>query len=180
LVVDSLPEPTSVFGHSYGATVALGAACLAENLGKLVLYEPSPGHSLIPHDAIKRLEALVAGGDNERALVETFRIIGLSSDEVEQIRTLPTWPERVAAAHTVPRELQAEAATDPGRFAGLETEVLFLLGEESPNWAQASTDELRSALPSSRVAILRGQGHAATLTAPELVAGEITRFLDGE
>jgi len=66
------------------------------------------------------------------------------------------------------------------RAAGLDTEVLFLLGEESPDWARASTDELRSALPGSRVAVLRGQGHAATLTAPELVAGEITRFLDGE
>ena len=31
--------------------------------------------------------------------------------------------------------------------------------------------------PDARVAILRGQGHAAILTAPELVADEVVRFL---
>jgi pimeloyl-ACP methyl ester carboxylesterase len=41
-VVDSIDEPASVLAHSYGATVALGAALVARNLHRLVLYEPTP------------------------------------------------------------------------------------------------------------------------------------------
>ncbi len=178
-VVDALPEPAGVFGHSYGATVALGAARLAQNLAKLVLYEPSPGHSVVPDDAIRTLESLVAEGAHEQALIETFRIVGLSDSEIEEIRAAPSWPERVAAAHTVPREIRAEAVyrADPDSLRGLRTPVLFLLGEESPDWARASTEELRAALPDATIAVLPGQGHAATMTAPALVAGEIERFV---
>jgi pimeloyl-ACP methyl ester carboxylesterase len=57
--------------------------------------------------------------------------------------------------------------------------VLLLLGEESPDWARDGTELIRAALPDARVAVLRGQGHAATVTAPELVADEIARFLSG-
>ena len=39
-VVNSAGEGVSLFGHSYGGLVALGAAPLARNLAKLVLYEP--------------------------------------------------------------------------------------------------------------------------------------------
>ncbi|MGH3047497.1 MAG: alpha/beta fold hydrolase [Gaiellaceae bacterium] len=54
---------------------------------------------------------------------------------------------------------------------------LLLLGEESPDWAREGTDRVRVLLPDARVAILRGQGHAAIMTAPELVAEEVARFL---
>ena len=64
-VVDALPEPAGVFGHSYGATVALGAARLGAEPGKLVLYEPSPGHRR-PGRGGRRLESLVAEGTAKR------------------------------------------------------------------------------------------------------------------
>jgi pimeloyl-ACP methyl ester carboxylesterase len=178
-VVDSFDEPAGLFGHSYGATAALGAALSAENLSGLVLYEPSPGHALVPDERVQQLDALVAEGEREQALVETFRLVGLTDEEIEHIRGAPSWPERVAAAHTVPREIRAEAAfrADAGSLRDLGTPVLFLLGEESPEWARASTDELHAALPDATVVILPGQGHAATATAPALVAAEIERFL---
>jgi pimeloyl-ACP methyl ester carboxylesterase len=40
-IVDSLAQPADLFGHSYGATVALGAASLARNLRRLILYQPA-------------------------------------------------------------------------------------------------------------------------------------------
>src|SRR5262245_34089346 len=42
-VVASLAEPADLFGHSFGATVAMGAAPIATNLRRLILYEPAPG-----------------------------------------------------------------------------------------------------------------------------------------
>jgi pimeloyl-ACP methyl ester carboxylesterase len=178
-VADSLDRPVSLFGHSYGATVALGAALMADNIGKLVLYEPSPGFVVVPAEDVERIERLVAGGERDEALVETYRVIGLTPEEIEERRAAPIWPARVAAAHTIAREIRAEEAyrVDPDRYRGLVAPVLLLLGEESPDWARDGTELIRAALPDARVAVLRGQGHAATVTAPELVADEIARFL---
>jgi pimeloyl-ACP methyl ester carboxylesterase len=106
-------------------------------------------------------------------------VFGLTPDELEQIGASPTWSARVAAAHSVAREVRAEEAChlDPARFAQLATPVLLLLGEESPDWAREGTDRIRAIVPDARVALLRGEGHAAIMTAPELVAEEVARFL---
>jgi pimeloyl-ACP methyl ester carboxylesterase len=178
-VVDSIDEPASLLGHSYGATVALGAALVAGNLHKLVLYEAAPGMSVVPSEDLERIEDLVARDEREEALVHALRVFGLTPDELEQIRASPTWSARVAAAHTVAREVRAEETCrfDPARFRELATPVLLLLGEESPDWGREGTDRIRAIVPDARVAILRGQGHGAIMTAPELVAQEVARFL---
>ncbi len=178
-VVDSIDEPASLLGHSYGATVALGAALAAGNLHKLVLYESTPGMSVVPSEELERIEDLVARDEREEALVHALRVFGLTPDELEQIRASPTWSARVAAAHTVTREVRAEEGCrfDPARFRELATPVLLLLGEESPDWAREGTERIRALLSNARVAILRGQGHTAIMTAPELVAEEVARFL---
>ena len=106
-------------------------------------------------------------------------MFGLTPDKVELIRASPTWAARAAAAHTVAREIRAEEAyrVDPARFRGLAAPALLLLGEESPAWAREGTERIRAALPDARVSLLRGQGHAAIMTAPALVADEVARFL---
>jgi pimeloyl-ACP methyl ester carboxylesterase len=58
------------------------------------------------------------------------------------------------------------------------TPTLLLLGDLSPAWAREGTEQIRAALPNASIAILPGQAHMAHLTAPELLAEEITRFLD--
>ncbi len=49
-VIDSIGEPVDVFGHSYGASISLGASLITQNLRKLILYEPSPGVLAISHE----------------------------------------------------------------------------------------------------------------------------------
>jgi pimeloyl-ACP methyl ester carboxylesterase len=178
-VVDSLSEPAGVFGHSFGATAALGGALLTENVRGLVLYEPSPGLHVVPGAELVRIEELVERGEREEALEQALLLFGLTAGEVEQLRAAPTWAERVAAAHTIAREVRAEEAYEPAaeRLQDLRVPVLFLLGEESPDWAREATERLCETLPDARVSVLRGQGHAATVTAPELVADEVVRFL---
>jgi pimeloyl-ACP methyl ester carboxylesterase len=88
----------------------------------------------------------------------------------------------VAGAHTVAREVRAEEAcrVDPERLRELTVPALLLLGETSPDWApDEGTERIRAVLPNARVAMLPGQGHMATVTAPELVADELARFLSG-
>jgi pimeloyl-ACP methyl ester carboxylesterase len=161
------------------ATVALGAALVARNLHKLIVYEPAPGISGVPSEDVERIEDLVARDERDEALVHAFRVFGLTPEELEQMRASPTWSERLAAAHTVACEIRAEEAyrVDPERFRNLATPALLILGEESPDWAHEGTERIRAALPNARVSILSGQGHVAIMTAPELVADEVARFL---
>ena len=178
-IVESLDEPADVFGHSYGATVALGAAPVTPGISKLVLYEGSPGISVVPDEHLDRIEELVERGEREEALVYALGLFGLTPEEVEQLRGAPSWPVRVSAAHTVAREVRAEQdyRLDPHGLASVAAPVLLLLGGESPGWAREATEQIRAALPVARVAVLPGEGHAAIMTAPELVAEEVVRFL---
>lgn len=133
----------------------------------------------MPSEVLERIEDFVARDEREEAIVHAFRAFGMTPEELEQMRASPTWSVRVAAAHTVTREVRAEEAyrVDPRRFGDLAAPVLLLLGEESPEWAREGTERIRAILPDARVAILRGQGHVAIMTAPELVADEVARFL---
>jgi pimeloyl-ACP methyl ester carboxylesterase len=178
-VVDSLAQPADLFGHSYGATVALGAAPLARNLRRLILYEPAPGVPQVDQDLLARLDALVAEGEREQLLSVFMTEVVRDPDALELLRASPMWKLRVDAAHTIPRELRAEESyrPDSNAFASLSVPALLLLGSESPQWAKKGTEVVESVLPDSRVAVLEGQGHIAIMTAPELVADEAARFL---
>ena len=178
-VVASFAEPADLFGHSFGATVALGAARVATNLRRLILYEPAPGLRQIESELLTRLDELLAA-DHREELLSTFLIdAGLDSDALAQLRASPIWAQRVAAAHTIPRELRAEEAYRPTveAFSSLAIPTLLLVGSESPAWAKTGTAVAHSVLRDSQVAELDGEGHLAILTAPELVAAEVNRFL---
>jgi hypothetical protein len=65
-------EPVALWGHSYGANCAMGGATLTANVGHLVLYEPSLGLPY-PPGSIDRIEAALAEGDREAAIVAVLR-----------------------------------------------------------------------------------------------------------
>lgn len=180
-VLDSIPEPAALLGHSFGATVAIGAAQVARNLASLILYEPAPGFVSVPAEDVADVEELAGRGEREAALVHAYTAFGFTQDELEQLRSSPTWEARLAFVHAVPREIKAEEGyrPDPARLGEVNAPTLLLLGGESPAWAREGTERIRAALPDARVVVLPGQGHMAHVTAPELVAAEILRFLTG-
>lgn len=187
-VVDAVAQrshsPVDVYGHSLGATCALGGAALTGNIRRLVLYEPAvnPPESAQPPDLEAQLDALLAEGRPE-AVVETFmrQLLGMSDPQIQDVMALPSWPGRVAAAPTIPREMRAEAAiaaaVDPATAARITVPTLMLLGADSPEWIRVDTERVVAALPDARVAILDGQEHLADVTAPELVAAQLRVFL---
>lgn len=183
-LVDSLPEPANLLGHSYGAICSLEAALRTENLRKLVLYEPPipSGIEIYPTEVVARIQSLVDAGDREGAVVTFFReVVHAPPHELEQLRSLPSWPARVAAAHTIPREMCGSDGYvfEPNRFSGLRTPTLLLLGGDSPPFLRAATEAVHSALPNSRIVTLPGQQHTAINTAPELFVREVLQFLQG-
>jgi pimeloyl-ACP methyl ester carboxylesterase len=71
-VVDAVAHrtasPVAVWGHSYGANCALGAAALTGGVNRMVLYEPGLGWAHAD-GAIEAIEEAVAAGEREAAVL---------------------------------------------------------------------------------------------------------------
>jgi len=184
-VVESIGEPTNLLGHSYGAICALEAALLTRGLRRLVLYEPPipvADVPIYPEGVIDRVETLLERKDREGVLKEFMtRVVRMPVSEFELFRAAPAWPARLAAAHTIPRELRADEdyRFRPERFKTMTTPTLLLLGGNSPAFFKAAIEMLNDALPNTRVVVLPGQQHIAIDTAPELFTRETLSFLNG-
>jgi pimeloyl-ACP methyl ester carboxylesterase len=182
-LVDSIGESVNLLGHSYGGICALEAALRTPNLRKLVLYEPPvpvADDALYPEGVIDRLEALLATGDREGVLTTFVReVLHMPDDAYQLFRSSAAWPVRLAAAHTLPRELRAHQGYrfDADRFRALATPTLLLLGGDSLPVFRASTEAIAAALPASRTVVLPGQQHTAMDTAPDLFVREVLAFL---
>jgi pimeloyl-ACP methyl ester carboxylesterase len=181
-VVRDAGEGALLVGHSYGALIAAGAAQLLDGLPLLVLYEPPMGGVVAEPHTIDRWEALIADGDRDLMVREFLRrVAGYSEDEIDELARSPVWERRKRVSPTVPRELRAELAfrLDPAALTQLAMPTLMLLGSESPDWAERSTNAYSDAIPNAEVRILEGRGHGAVTSDPELVAAEIERFASG-
>lgn len=183
-VIDAIDEPVNLLGHSYGAICALEAARLTGNVRKLVLYEPPvpiAGAPLGDDTVIDRLQALLDEGDPELVVTTFFReVVGMPEAELSMFKASPAWPARVAAAHTLPRELwgQRSYRFESERFAALQVPTLLLLGGDSPRAMGLATRLIDGTLPNSRIAVMPGEQHIAIDTAPELFAREVLAFLE--
>ncbi len=171
-----------VVGSSAGAAFAIAAAGLTQNIRRLVLFEPPTSYvlDLVPSEIIDQLNAMLAADDREGILTTAYRkIVSLSEAEIAQLRSNSAWPNRVAAAHTVPRELSvpAERMFDPEQAATVTVPALLLVGGATPEPFKKSAATVASALPNARISILEGQHHGAEMFAPDVVARAILPFL---
>jgi pimeloyl-ACP methyl ester carboxylesterase len=180
-------DRVDLLGHSYGGNVAFGAATRTANLRRLLLYEgwpaPNPAHRAIDPALIERFEDLLARGEPEPMLREFYRdIAGMASDEIDLLCLSPSWPDRVAAAGTVPRELRAFAADafDPEQARRVTTPTILLVGEDSPDEIRANPEVVAGTLPYAQVRMLAGQGHIAHLTDPENFVADLLSCLNDQ
>ncbi|MGD9894845.1 MAG: alpha/beta fold hydrolase [Dehalococcoidia bacterium] len=184
-VVNSIGGPVDLLGHSYGALLALEAARRSDSVRRLVLYEPPipTGTPLYSAATLDRMQALIDAGERDAMLATFFRdVVGMPEDELSLIRAQPVWQARVAAAHTIPRELRSIDRYDfkPERFKGMRTPCLLLFGGDSPAFLKDATAAVRTALSASRIAVMPGQQHIAMNTAPDLFLREVLGFLTAD
>jgi pimeloyl-ACP methyl ester carboxylesterase len=176
--------PVPVVGHSFGGRVALGAALRTPSIERLVVYEGAPAPADRPYqsgDLVTRLTALRDAGE-PATLLETFlrEVVGMSEADLAAYRANPVWPDRVAAAPTVVRELEAEASPEASLEAlgRVEAPVLQLLGSVSREPFHAATAALAERLANGRVAVIEGARHAAHHSHPEEFVAEVLGFLE--
>jgi pimeloyl-ACP methyl ester carboxylesterase len=181
-VVDSIDEPVTLLGHSYGAFCALGASLKTDNLRKLILYEPVfavEDHQFVSPDVITELEAVMDKNDMEQLLILFMKKVArISPDEIEVLRSAPGWQRRVDAAHTLPRETiePTKYTFHPEQFTDMTTPTLLLAGSESPAFFKEVTKTASNLLPNNRTKTFEGHGHVAMNTAPELFIETVIDF----
>lgn len=175
--------PVAVFGHSYGGRCALGAALLTNAIDRVVCYEGAPassGRRYHPPGLDDRLRARLEANDPAGVLA-TFmtEVVGMTADELEAYRADTVWPARVAAAVTVPRELEAETtpAASLDALGKVRQPVLQLLGSASLPVFRAATMALDERLADGRVVEIDGAKHAAHHTHPDAVVEAVRAFL---
>lgn len=186
-VIEHIDGPVTVLGHSYGADIALEAALMTDRIERLVLYEPGVLEGATGFyttgdvaEAIRIAERHLETGQRDAAMQTILsKVIGIPDEQVDELRAMPTWPTRVATAHTVLRELRAEGdwRFDLRRCQRLTMPTLLLTGSESLEIARRGTEALHDALPNAAVTVFEGEGHVAMITAPDLFVRAVLDFL---
>lgn len=177
----SIAGPVHLLGHSSGARFALQAAFRVANLASLILYEP-PAAEVISDAMLESLDRLEAAGDNV-GILRLFLLDVLDNGEnaFELLQQRPIWPIMLDNALTLPAELRAahHYRLDLRPLAELTVPTLVLVGELSGPEVQSPARQIAESLPTATVVTLRGQGHGAMVSAPELFASEVERFVAG-
>jgi pimeloyl-ACP methyl ester carboxylesterase len=182
-LASSIRGPVDLLGHSFGAACVLGAAQRIPNLRRIILYEPpmlQEQQSAQRANLLEGMEQMLARGESEKVVIVLLRdMLKVPQTMLDRICAAPNWGSQVSAAGTIPRELRQSHcyAPDLADLNKITALTLFLLGSDSPSFFRQTTEILCSYLPNSQVAVLPGQQHSAMLTAPELFANEIIRFL---
>jgi len=176
--------PVDVLGHSYGGRCALGASLRTSDIRRVVAYESAPlpaGTSYRPAGLLEQVRDALARGDKEAALSGFLAgIVGMSPADLDRYRAEAVWPARVAAAHTILREIEAEITPPAGldALAAVTVPVLLIVGGTSRSPFGIGTDALASRLADATIVRIEGAAHAAHHThVPEFVAA-VEAFLD--
>ena len=140
----------------------------------------STGSSYEPRDLRDDLRTRLAAGDLDGLLAAFMtRVVGMSAADLAAYRADPIWPVRVAAAGTIPRELDAEAdaAGSLERLGAVRRPVLQLLGSDSRAIFRQATIALDGRLADGRIVEITGARHAAHHTHPDVVVEAVRAFL---
>lgn len=170
--------PPVVFGHSYGGTVALGAAADApERIAGIVAYEaPLPWTEWWPSGSAGA--AAVAGAGDPEEAAEGFmrRMVG-----DERWRRLP--PSTRAARRAEGPTLVAELAQlrppnpPPLDLTAIRVPVLAAHGTEGAEHHARAAQVVAASVPGADLEVVTGSGHGVHLSHPGAVAAMVRRLL---
>jgi pimeloyl-ACP methyl ester carboxylesterase len=180
-VVGAIGGRVLVLSHSYGGAASLEAATDCPGIERMLVYEPAlstEGAALNPEGAIAEIEA--AGADRD-AIITLFysRMLEFDDAAIEAMRATPLWQYRLAAAHTLARELRAANGNvaDPARLGTIDAPVRVLLGTATTPALIRAAHAAANAVPGAELRELPGHGHAAMDVDPPMFAAEVRDWL---
>jgi pimeloyl-ACP methyl ester carboxylesterase len=179
----------AIVGHSYGAAVALKAALLhPERVSALALYEPTlfalvdaqapppNGVDGIRNVAAAAVEALKRQNRDEAASHFIDFWMGAGSWATTPPQRKPAIADSMVNVGHWAHALFAEPAPLQ-TFARLDIPILYMVGDRSPESAQAVARVLIPKLPRATIIRFPELGHMAPVTHPEAINAVIARFL---
>ena len=172
-------QTVDVFAHSYGATVAIGAASRGALIRRLVAYEP-PGPATVDPEWFERVVALIRKGRAGAAMVSFLaEILGLDPGQIDELKAMPPAYDILAVvAATLEREAEALMSVDLRTEARrVPCPITLLLGESSPPWAATTTYAIAEEAPTADVVILPGLDHEGISTSPMAILLQLRRAL---
>lgn len=189
-VVDNIPGPFHLVGHSYGAAVAFKLALsMPARIRSVVAYEPVLFNLLFEigseHHAAQEVWAVqddvrkaVAEGDIEaagRRFVDYWSGNGVWE-------TLLDWQRETIIKRMTKVVADFEATmgnpTPLSAYCELDIPTLYLYGVESPESTRTIAEWLGTHLPKVEVRGLLGMGHMGPVTHADSVTNLIERFID--
>jgi len=181
-VLDLIGPDTVVFGHSYGAFVALRVAA-ARPLSGLITYEPAPPlDGPLFGSTVDGYQELVDSGDLDAALeYGMVNFVKFAPEQVAQFKGSPVWSALAVLTPTWGRELVGIDSAEPGLdvYRGIASPTMMLVGELSPGWLVEVSRRIHQTVPRSQIVTLAGQSHDAHTFAPADLAVEIVQFVRG-
>jgi pimeloyl-ACP methyl ester carboxylesterase len=184
-VIDSIGEPLTLLGHSYGAVVALAALGHLKNVTHLILYEPPVFESARGprfNKIVEAMESALESGDHEQVVSIFLRDqVGTPPSILARLRSSPVWPKAIELAATLPRESRVVNTfrLDPDQLGRWTIPTTMLLGSESPSDVRDGTMFVCRSIPGCVTVVLEGQGHSAMLSAPQLFAAKVLQVACG-
>lgn len=182
-LVEAIGGPVLILSHSYGGAASLEAATDCPGIERMLVYEPALSTTegpINPDDAVADIELAVAEGDREAILTLFFsRMLQLDDAAIDAIRATPVWQHRLAAAHTLGREVREANAyrADPARLGAIDVPVRILLGTETTAALKRAAHASRRAVPGADLVELPGHGHAAMDADPEMFVAQVRDWL---
>lgn len=178
-----------LFGSSSGAVLALDAAgSLGSSIiSKLFLYEPpfivDDSRSPVPAEYVLHLNELIAGNKRSEA-VEYFMTaaLGIPVEYLEFMKADPSWQAMEGMAHTLAYDGMIMENTQSGQPLPqnrwhVDVPVMVMTGENSEAFLHGAASALVDLLPQCEHRMLPGQDHSAVVMAPEVLAPEVSGFL---
>ncbi|WP_397474099.1 alpha/beta fold hydrolase [Pusillimonas sp.] len=190
-LMDMIPGPVHLVGHSLGGVVAMEVALLRSNqVASLAMYEPNPFHLLQHHGDTEGFDCMVAMMDETEALYRqglleqaARHFIVFWSDEAswnalpEERRT--RFAASIGASVHEGRALQNNT-TKLGDYAGLTLPSLLMYARDTLPAIHAVQQVLVQACPHWQVHVFNEGGHLAPLTHADQVNAQIEMFLDAQ
>ncbi len=156
-------EPVHLVGHAFGAVCVLEALTRVPNVASAVLCRfPAPGGDgyCSSHVLEKILNALAVDDFARATRIYFGEVAHMPRDLIDEISRLPTWRNRLQAAHTIGRELLALEAFsyDKERLSKGSVPVMLLHGNDADASTETAMAALEATLPVvERFAMRAGQ-----------------------
>ena len=184
---DTVHGPLRLIGHSWGASVALGAASqLGTAVSHLALYEPAMAGLLIGHGRTEASTEILQLYAAVQELGDTQRWTELAEVFTDYFNghgawaSTPTERRQVIAAQIPPNRHEWDAGAQPRTaqsFEAVTARTLILRGAQSPLALKETVEVLCQAFPSWRLCEIEGAGHMGPLTHSAIVNAELRSFL---